>query len=93
MDTTILPELGALGVGGILAAVVFMWKRADDKRYADRLQEAREDADRRTDMVIEAMKANTTALLELTAALQSQERVEATLERLERQILAKKDSV
>lgn len=34
MEQTIMQSLLTLGVGGILAALVLMWKREDDKRYA-----------------------------------------------------------
>lgn len=38
-EQIVLPSVAGLGIGGILALVVFYWKRIDDQRYAADLKE------------------------------------------------------
>jgi len=85
-----LAQLATLGIGGVVAVIVLMWKRADDKRYADELR-----ADR--DRIQTALEANTTAVIEVNRtisamfeALRGQaatgsalHRIEAKLDRIE----------
>lgn len=35
MEQTLMQNLLTLGIGGVIAALVLMWKREDDKRYAE----------------------------------------------------------
>lgn len=58
----ILASLAPLGVGGIIAYIVLMWKRADDQRYAGELKADREQ-------MMSALAANSNALQEVSQTL------------------------
>ena len=62
MQLELINGVASLGLGAVLAVIVLMWKRTDDKRYIERL-EAREDR------LIGIVDANTTAMRDLKHAI------------------------
>ena len=63
MDLTLVRELAPLGVGGILAAIMFSWHRADMIRL---LKESRMT----TDILVGLVDKNTAALTALTKVVE-----------------------
>lgn len=88
-----------LGVGGMVAIVVLLWKRADDKAYADRLTnligdykqqqlELSKQQQEREKLLLEFAQTSNSALKDLTTAIQSLQSMSKLEERL-REIEAK----
>lgn len=83
-DLEILNIAAGLGIGGVLAVLVIIWKRADDKRYTTTLEEI-------TKRLLDVIASNTKAISENTSAIQAistlkdvEDRLKAMEERLER---------
>ena len=76
METTLLQTLMPLGVGGVLAGMVLMWKRQDDIRYQSQLISLVESSTK-------AAEANTATLQEVAKALQELCLMQKFAERLE----------
>jgi len=82
METSLLELFVSMGVGGVLAGVVLLWKRSDDQRY----QKATEQ---REDRLLTALAANTTAMQKVTSAIEALctlQHVEERIERLEHKL-------
>jgi len=81
-ELDILQIAAQYGPGLLVAFVLLIWKRADDKKYADTLQSNGTMLRELNERCLEAMRANTQALGELRAVLDT----DAMLERLERKL-------
>jgi transposase len=94
MDLTIFETIATLGIGGLIAIVTLMWKRADDashreemKRlhgeHEEELKRVIESAARREDRIIELVKANTDALKGLQIAIETMTRLTELEQKIE----------
>ncbi len=93
MDLTIFETIATLGIGGLIAIVTLMWKRADDAAHREEMKRLHSEhegelkhivdaSSRREDRIIELVKANTDALKGLQIAIETMTR----LTELERKI-------
>lgn len=67
MDAEFAKWLATLGVGGVLAGLMFMFYRKDIKQYTELWKLA-------TDQMIEIVKDNTSSNVKLIALIEAQER-------------------
>lgn len=91
----VFQALGGLGIGGVIAGIVMLWKRQDDRSRADELRAQREEAKADRELMRQTLEANTSALMELNKTqtsiietLQGQERTDQALARIESQLSA-----
>ena len=85
METTLLSNLVGLGVGGVLAAVVLVWKRSDDQHYAQGLREL-------TERSISAQNQTTVAMQQVAGAIEklcTLQKIEERLQALEKEMHTK----
>jgi hypothetical protein len=76
MDAEFTKYLATLGVGGILAGLMFMFYRKDIKQYTELWKMA-------TDQLMSTVKDNTTALTKLIALIETQQRNQLRKEDIE----------
>jgi hypothetical protein len=76
MDAEFTKYLATLGVGGILAGLMFMFYRKDIKQYTELWKMA-------TDQLMFTVKDNTTALTKLIALIENQQRNQLRKEDIE----------
>lgn len=76
MDIEVLKVIGSLGVGAVLAVIIFMMYRKDRKASEEQLRQDRKFMEDRMDKIInrdqDTREANTKATAELTTWLQRQ---------------------
>lgn len=71
MDNEFIKWLAGLGVGGVLAGMLFMFYRKDVKQFTDlwKMQSDREAA--RTEMLVDIVKDNTVSNVQLVEMIRS----------------------
>jgi|SRR3990172_11977160 len=69
MESQLLGSLASLGVGGLIAALVLIWKRADDKAHAKILETMFARMEQRDKSALEIIQGNTTAVTTLQATV------------------------
>lgn len=75
MDLEALKALGGMGVGGVLAGMMFLFYRKDFLRQRNGSREAQERRDRRDDLMIDVVARNASALEGLRQAIEYQGQV------------------
>ena len=86
MESALLNSLVGLGVGGALAAVVLVWKRQDDQRYAAAMKDIAERS-------LGAQEKTTVAMQQVAAAIDklgALQRIEDRMGVLEKAIQSKR---
>lgn len=61
-DIQLISQFASLGLGGVIALVVLVWKREDEKRWGDILQKMAERTESREARILQVIESFTTAI-------------------------------
>ena len=67
----IITQLASLGLGAVIAGMVLVWKRADDKRYSDSLLLLSTAQEVREERLLKILDVNTAALTAIQLTVES----------------------
>jgi uncharacterized protein Yka (UPF0111/DUF47 family) len=75
MEQTLVNNLISLGIGGVVAAIVLLWKRQDDQRYAGELKALTERSLRAQEEATRAMRDLAGTIEKLNALMEIEKRL------------------
>ena len=81
-EVTLISDAIQLGIGGVVAVLVLLWKRADDRKHQEDMKSMIERAERREDQQTAVISANTAAVSSLNSIVNKMIDLDAIEKRL-----------